>query len=89
MNALEIKMMDEQAEEYRRLFNTLCMCDAGLTADWKAPIEVKFATEGFCRRMADAAEFMTGAKSEVSFDAAQDAWILKSVGYRAGPCGDH
>jgi hypothetical protein len=84
--------MNDEGAEHRKYFGILCAAYPALEADWKGPIEAKFAGEALAIKMARAVEFMTGAPATVTrLEGTEfaDTYLLTCVGYRAGPCGDH
>ena len=80
--------VDAVATEHRRNFGILCAAYPALAADWKGPIDAKLMTQNLANKMKAAVEFMTGAEAVVT-KVSDTEFLLKSVGYRMGPCGDH
>lgn len=83
-----LEEVNAAADEHRKYFNILCEGNPALKADWKGPIKDKFATERLARKMERAVQFMTGAPVTLTKTGPAE-WTLESIGYRAGPCGDH
>ena len=60
------------------------ICDP---TDWKAPISAQVPFES-ASLFVDAIVYHTGSYPK-STRTAEGAFLLESIGYRAGPCGDH
>lgn len=61
------------------------VCDP---SDWKKPIAATMPGEAVMLAVA-AIEFMTATVPTVSLDVRSMRYLVESVGYRAGPAGDH
>ena len=56
--------------------------------DWKAPISALVKGEAVLLCVA-AIEFYTGTDAQVALDVSTMTYAIESMGYRAGPAGDH
>ena len=56
--------------------------------DWKAPIAVSLPGE-FVLIVVAAIKFYTATIPEVTLDVSTMRYTVTSIGYRAGPAGDH
>ena len=69
--------------DLREVFSAVCDPD-----DWKAPISAWVPGEQVKAAVA-AIDFMTATQATVELDQARMRYLVSSVGYRAGPAGDH
>jgi hypothetical protein len=61
------------------------VCDPN---DWKGPIDAKVSADEL-PAVVCAIQYFTATKSETWWDPEANAFCVKSIGYRAGPAGDH
>lgn len=84
LTQVTLEQANAAAEVHRALFNAVCD-----QTDWKGPVNAKCGSHRLALKVADAIRFMTGTEPTISLNEVEDCWVVESVGYRAGPCGDH